>query len=116
MNITLALEYGYPGKFWTCKDNDYEQLTWDATVNGMPKPTLAQLQTAYDAYVAAQATIQSQTNTLVNNIKQTAQSAVGVTLNNLTAAQRNALIAILLYKAGGVNISDGTVKALNDWV
>lgn len=48
-------------------------------------------------------------------IVSTAQTAVGVTLNNLTAAQVKALLAILLYKAGGVN-NDGTVRPLSQWV
>ena len=51
---------------------------------------------------------------LLVNIKQTAQSAVGVALNDLNAAQRNALLALLLALAGGVH-KDGTVAPLDEW-
>lgn len=43
-----------------------------------------------------------------------AQSAVGVSLDALTAAQRNALIAVLLWQAGGVT-PQMTVRALGQW-
>lgn len=44
-----------------------------------------------------------------------AQSAVGVLLNDLTPAQRNALIVCMLYKLGGVT-SDMKVRPLGQWV
>jgi len=50
-----------------------------------------------------------------NQIVQTAQSAVGVRLVDLTQAQIKSLIAILLYKAGGVNTTNLTVRPLNEW-
>lgn len=43
-----------------------------------------------------------------------AQTAVGVSLANLTAAQVRALMAILLYQAGGVT-PDGKVRPLGQW-
>ncbi len=43
-----------------------------------------------------------------------AQSAVGVSLDALTAGQRNSLIAILLWKAGGVT-PQMTVAPLGQW-
>jgi hypothetical protein len=52
-------------------------------------------------------------NTL-SNIRTLAQSAVGISLGSLTTAQVRALMAILLYKVGGVT-DDGKVKALNKW-
>jgi hypothetical protein len=52
--------------------------------------------------------------TLRNNIKAIAQSAAGIRLNDLTAAQSRALVAILLWKAGGV-APDMTIKPLGDW-
>lgn len=54
------------------------------------------------------------TDSSLANIKATAQSAVGVQLNNLTAVQVRSLMVVLLYKAGGVN-ADGTVKKLSAW-
>lgn len=40
---------------------------------------------------------------LVENIRQVATSANGVLLNNLSVAQRNALLAAALYKLGMVD-------------
>lgn len=52
---------------------------------------------------------------LRQQIVDLAQSAVGVSLSALTAAQRNALTACLLYRAGGVT-DTMTVAPLNEWV
>ena len=52
--------------------------------------------------------------TLRNNIKSIAQSAAGVRLNDLTAAQSRALVAVLLWKSGGL-APDMTVRPLGDW-
>lgn len=58
----------------------------------------------------------SQAVTSRNAILTMAQTAVGVTLANLTQAQIKALMAILLYQAGGVDIKTMTVKPLSEWV
>lgn len=57
----------------------------------------------------------TQGQTTLNNIRTVAQSAVGVALVDLTAAQQKALLAALLFRAGGVN-PDGTVRPLAAWV
>jgi hypothetical protein len=44
-----------------------------------------------------------------------AQSAVGVLLTDLTVAQRNALLTVLLHNAGGLG-TDMRVRALGKWV
>lgn len=49
-------------------------------------------------------------------ILTTAQSAVGVKLTDLTAAQIKALMACMLYAAGGVDLKTMTVKPLSEWV
>lgn len=51
---------------------------------------------------------------LKDAIISTAQSAEGVTLNNLTQGQIKSLFALILWKAGGV-APNGTVKALGEW-
>lgn len=54
--ISLALEYAYPGAQYT-RCFTYEDLvaTWDGTLNGEPVPSLETLQTAYaEAAAAAQ--------------------------------------------------------------
>ena len=52
---------------------------------------------------------------LQSNIVSTAQTAVGVRVDALTAAQVRALQAILLFKVGAVDTSL-KIKALNTWV
>jgi len=54
-------------------------------------------------------------STLVQNIIDTAQSAAGKLLSDLTTAERNALLACMLYKAGGVGL-DGRVKPIGQWL
>ena len=49
-------------------------------------------------------------------ILTTAQSAVGIKLVDLTAAQIKALMACMLYAAGGVDLKTMTVKPLSEWV
>lgn len=49
------------------------------------------------------------------NLRETAASAAGVALADLTAGQRNALMAVLLWKAGAID-KDGTIRPLADWV
>ena len=44
-----------------------------------------------------------------------AQSATGVALNDLTNSQIRALVAVMLWKSGGV-ASDMTVKSLREWI
>jgi hypothetical protein len=53
--------------------------------------------------------------TMVENIKTVAQSAVGLPLTDLSAPQVKALLACLLYHAGGVK-DDGTVRPLGEWI
>jgi len=69
------------------------------------RETLAEL--AAETEVARQAFRQQ--------IVDIAQSAVGIALNDLTAVQIKALIAVMLYRMGGVS-GDMEVKPLNEWV
>lgn len=63
----------------------------------------------------AAAAASTQAAQLRQQILALAQSAVGVPLSDLTAAQRNALIVGLLHLAGGVT-SDMKVRPLNKWL
>lgn len=49
------------------------------------------------------------------NVRATAQTAVGVALADLTTAQRNALMAALLWRAGAI-APDSTIRPLSDWL
>lgn len=69
----------------------------------------------YEDGAEAAAAAAADAEALRQQIIALAQSAVGVTLSALTTAQRSALTACLLWKAGGVT-NDMKVKALADWL
>jgi len=50
----------------------------------------------------------------LSNIKTLAQSAVGIAIGSLTTNQVRALLAVLLWKAEGID-ENGRVKKLNTW-
>lgn len=52
---------------------------------------------------------------LYYRIRDTAQSAVGVRLDQLTAGQRNALVAVMLWDRKAI-ANDGTIRPLGQWV
>jgi XkdW protein len=79
-----------------------------------PQPTPAQLQAASDAYDVTLAQAASDASALRTQVVNVAQSAVGVLLTNLTAAQVRALLAVLLWKGGALD-KDGKVRPLNEW-
>lgn len=111
---------------------DYRMLVWRLRpisayhANGLPgyagigewrdpnttKPTQAELDAEDIVYQAEL----SQAETSRNAILTTAQSAVGVALTALTQAQIKALMACLLYAAGGVDVKTMTVKPLAEWM
>jgi hypothetical protein len=78
-------------------------------------PTPAEIQAALAARQAAAQQAQSDALALRQRIVALAQSAVGVSIDALTAGQRNALIACMLYKAGGID-KDGVVRPLGQWL
>lgn len=80
-----------------------------------PQPTEAELAAAIAAYDTAETARKQEATTLRNQVVSLAQSAVGVTLNNLTAAQVRALVAILLWKEGAVTPA-GAIRPLAEWV
>jgi len=78
------------------------------------QPTLAQLQAASDAYDAAQAAAASAASALRAQVIAIAQSAVGVSIANLTAVQVRALLAVLLWEEGALT-DVGAVRPLGEW-
>ena len=60
-------------------------------------------------------TLSTRDETAVSQIRTLAQSAVGVRLQDLTATQVKALLAVLLYKNGAINPADLTIRPLKDW-
>lgn len=103
-----ALSAAYPGVPFTLAD-DAAMLTW-----GGPQPAPDPVATRV-AYVASLDQQARDVVALRQQIVQAAQSAVGVAIGQLSIAQRNALIVLLLWKAGALN-RDGTVKDLGEWV
>jgi len=67
-----------------------------------------------DSIYKADSTINAQKSAVFQNIKTTAQSAVGVSYGSLTAAQVRALLAILLWKEDAFT-KTGTVDSLKNW-
>lgn len=113
VRVWRALRFLYP-----VADLDLITLAANGTITswGLPgaAPTPAQLQAASDAYDAAQAQEEQDAQALRTLVRNAAQSAVGVGLTNLTAAQVRALLAILLHKEGALD-KDGKVRPLADW-
>ena len=76
----------------------------------------AQIEAAVRSFDATQLTpAQQQRVQNLANIRATAQSAVGVALIDLTAAQVRSLLACLLYKNHAVS-DDGKIRPLPDWL
>jgi hypothetical protein len=80
-----------------------------------PIPTEAELTEAIAAYDAAEAQRKAEAQALRSQIVTLAQSAVGVRVDLLTAAQVRALVAILLWKGGALS-NAGVVRPLGEWV
>jgi hypothetical protein len=62
----------------------------------------------------AQTLADSQAAALRTQVVTVAQSAVGVVITNLTAAQVRALLAVLLWKGGALD-KDGKIRPLVEW-
>lgn len=117
MNLAHALRYLFPN---ASPQRDYEIrddgsgpyiAIWNLQA---AQPTVAELQAASDAYDTAAAQAASEAAALRTRVRTTAQSAVGVLITDLTAAQVRALLAVLLWKAGALD-KDGKIRALSDW-
>lgn len=50
MDLSLAISYAYPLAEWSLSGNDYDNLVWHGP---SPKPTLADIQAAWDSRPAA---------------------------------------------------------------
>ena len=79
-----------------------------------PQPTPRQLQAASDAVDAARSQADSEAQALRTQVRNVAQSTVGVVITNLESAQVRSLLAVLLWKAGAID-KDGKIRPLNDW-
>jgi hypothetical protein len=88
---------------------------WLAQRGPLPtEPTQAESDAAVLAIAQAAAQAATDAAQLRQQILTLAQSAVGVRVDNLTAGQVRALVAILLRKADALN-NDLTIRPLADW-
>lgn len=79
---------------------------------GTPDSEVEKVEMVVRAHDSTQKTPEQQ---MMEAIKSVAQSTVGVALTDLSAAQVKSLLAVLLWRVGGVN-PDGTVRPLGQWV
>lgn len=83
------------------------------------RPTDAEVLTAANELENDEIEEQNNRNTTVQQVQNIAQSAVGVRIQDLTATQLQALLAILLWKERALEVENGTdviVRPLNEWV
>ncbi len=119
MALWKALKHLYPDAdpFWDYRirrepDGSEGIILWNLP---QPQPTETEIAAASTAYEAAETTRQQQAATLRQQVLTRAHSAVGIRIDQATAAQVRALFAILLRKEGALK-ADGTVRPLADWV
>lgn len=117
MNIPNALKQLFPN---ADPQRDYEVrddgsgaqiAAWNLAA---AQPTPAQLTAASNAYDAAQTQAASEAQSLRSQVITQANSAVGIVITALTAAQVRALLVVLLYKGGALD-KDGKVRPLGQW-
>jgi hypothetical protein len=75
-----------------------------------PKPTPEQLEAAWQIVLAERAEEKAVQDAVID----TAQGAAGKTLGSLTAGERNALLAVVLFRLGAVDRS-GKVRPIRQW-
>jgi hypothetical protein len=100
-----ALSSAFPGVVFTLAD-DATILTWPG-----PPPDPVAIRAAY---LAAQDQQIADAAALRQRVLTVAQSAVGQSIDTLTAAQVRALVAVLLYKNGALD-KNGVVQPLGQW-
>jgi hypothetical protein len=92
-------------------DSSSAILTW---IGAATQPTPAQIAARVAALQAAEAQEGAENETLRTRVRALAQSAVGVQVDQLTAAQVRALFIVFLYKRGAIDRS-GTVRPFGEW-
>jgi hypothetical protein len=102
-----AIRKRYPTVAFVLND-DATVLEWHQPG---PRPDFVQIVADDDAAAAQEAQAEAALRTRVRAL---AQSAVGVQIDQLSAPQVRALIAILLYKQGAID-KNGATRPLVDW-
>lgn len=86
-------------------------VRWDSAT---PIPTAQQLRDAVVAGQAAREQAVQDASALRQRVMTLAQTAVGIRVNDLTAGQVRALLALLLWRTGALD-REGNVRALDQW-
>lgn len=93
-----------------------ESAEWVAQRGALPgEPTQAEIDAALAAQAQATAQAQSDAAQLRQRVLGLANSAVGIQVDNLTAAQVRALVVLLLWKNGAIDRT-GAVRPPADWL
>lgn len=113
-HIAAALEFLHPGSGAGLMriDGVLHLVRWP---DGLAIPTDQAIAQAIQDWQVNQDQERQDTIALRQQIRQTAQSAVGVRVDLLTAAQVRALFAILLFREGALDRT-GAVRPLAQWV
>lgn len=93
------------------------QLDWDMqnrTVDILGQPSQTEIELLQTALQNHERRVTERKNVL-NNIKQTAETTVGVPITQLDNNQIKSLLAVLLWKNGAI-ANDATIKPLSDWI
>lgn len=103
-----ALVATYPLVAFTL-DDDARVLTWSGP-DAQPQDVAAVVAT----HQAALSQREQAINALRARVRALAQSAVGIQIDQLTAPQTRALVAVLLHKQGAIDTT-GAIRPLADW-
>ncbi|MBA3867793.1 MAG: hypothetical protein H0X30_01415 [Anaerolineae bacterium] len=107
--LAPTAEYHWKGNGW----GTYADIgEWRSPL--IPKPSEVAVYAEWDLCLAEQAKTASEDDASRHRIVTLAQSAVGVQVEQLSAIQVRALIALLLRKEGALT-ADGSIKPLTTW-
>lgn len=110
IHVWRVLRQQFPAVEFALND-DASIASWSGTA---PQPTPAQIAAGVTALRAAELQQAADTTALRTRVWALAQSAVGVQLDQLSAPQVRALIAVLLHKQGAID-TNGAIRPLADW-
>lgn len=119
MEIWKALVHLFPnaqpGVDYVLRDDGKEVvIDIDAWRLSAPIPDAAQLDTASTAYDSQQPVIKEQAQQIRAGVKQSAAAVIGKRFADLTAADVRALLAVVLWRNGGI-APDTTIRPFDDW-
>lgn len=117
MSLYDALKRLAPGVAFTLtQDGTHDNVPYiSAWPEDVPMPTQAEIDAMLLTLEQERQAAQTEAQQLRQRVVNLAQSAVGIAVNDLTAPQVRALLALLLRKEGALD-KTGTIRPLQDWV